>query len=59
MEKLKKLIQQELGSKGLKEKVEFLNNIRYEIHLLSPFKNEPMDFIETGLGRNQRLSIRE
>jgi hypothetical protein len=52
MEKLKKLIQQELGSKGLKEKVEFLNNIRYEIHLLSPFKNEPIDYVKWEYSEN-------
>ena len=52
MEKLKKLIKQELDSKELKEKVEFLNNIRYEIHLLSPFKNEPIDYVKWEYSEN-------
>tara|TARA_R100000664_G_scaffold10153_2_gene16828 strand:- start:1658 stop:2788 length:1131 start_codon:yes stop_codon:yes gene_type:complete len=46
MEKIKKLIIKKLESKDLKEKVEFINNIRYEIHLLSPFKNEPIDYVK-------------
>jgi hypothetical protein len=52
MEKLKKLIQKELESKELKEKVEFLNNIRYELHLLSPFKNEPIDYVKWEYAEN-------
>ena len=52
MDKLKKLIQKELDSKPLKEKVEFLNNIRYELHLLSPFKNEPIDYVKWEYSEN-------
>ena len=52
MEKLKKLIQKELESKKLKEKVEFINNIRYELHLLSPFKNEPIDYVKWEYSEN-------
>jgi hypothetical protein len=52
MEKLKKLIQKELESKELKEKVEFINNIRYELHLLSPFKNEPIDYVKWEYSEN-------
>ena len=46
MDNIKKIIKKELESKDLKEKVEFINNIRYELHLLSPFKNEPIDYVK-------------
>ena len=52
MEKIKKLLKKELESKGLKEKVEFINNIRYELHLLSPFKNEPIDYVKWEYAEN-------
>tara|TARA_R110002167_G_scaffold198038_1_gene401116 strand:+ start:474 stop:1604 length:1131 start_codon:yes stop_codon:yes gene_type:complete len=52
MKKLIKLIKKELESKELKEKVEFINNIRYELHLLSPFKNEPIDYVKWEYSEN-------
>ena len=52
MEEIKKLIKQEMLSKDLKSKVEFLNKIRYELHLLSPFKNEPIDYVKWEYSEN-------
>ena len=52
MEKITKLIKGELESKDLKGKVDFLNNIRYELHLLSPFKNEPIDYVKWECSEN-------
>ena len=42
---LYKKISSDLESLGLKEKVEYINEIRELIHSLSPFKNEPVDFV--------------
>lgn len=52
MEKITNLIKKEMSSKNLKEKVLFLNNLRYEIHLLSPFKNEPIDYVKWEYSEN-------
>lgn len=35
-----------LSDKDLKEKVDIINGIRLEIHKISPFKNEPVDFVK-------------
>ena len=52
MEEIIKLIKGDIDSKDLKEKVDFLNNIRYELHLLSPFKNEPIDYVKWECSEN-------
>ena len=52
MKTLKEMIKKELDSKDLKSKVEFLNDIRYELHLLSPFKNEPIDYVKWEYSEN-------
>lgn len=39
------LISNELADKDFKEKVALINEIREHIHELSPFKNEPVDFV--------------
>ena len=52
MEEIVKLIKGELEPKDLKEKVDFLNKIRYELHLLSPFKNEPIDYVKWEYSEN-------
>lgn len=52
MDNIKKLIKKELESLDLKQKVEFINNIRYELHLLSPFKNEPIDYVKWEYSEN-------
>lgn len=35
----------ELSKKTLTEKVDLINEVREKIHLFSPFKNEPVDFV--------------
>ena len=52
MEEIVKLIKGELKPKDLKEKVDFFNKIRYELHLLSPFKNEPIDYVKWEYSEN-------
>lgn len=52
MEEITRLIKGELDTKDLKEKVDFLNNIRYKLHLLSPFKNEPIDYVKWEYSEN-------
>lgn len=37
---------------NLDERVEFINNLRYELHLLSPFKDNPVDFVRWTKGEN-------
>jgi len=37
---------------NLYESVEFINKLRYEIHLVSPFKDEPVDFVKWELSEN-------
>jgi ParB-like chromosome segregation protein Spo0J len=40
-------IKKELDSiESLKNKIEYINNLRYGIHLLSPFKEEPIDYVK-------------
>lgn len=39
------LIRQKIENLPLDEKVDFINNLRIEIHELSPFKNEPVDLV--------------
>jgi len=48
----KDFIKKELENKDLTEKVKFINDIRYYIHLLSPFKNEPIDFVKWEISEN-------
>jgi ParB-like chromosome segregation protein Spo0J len=43
---IEKLIEQELSKLGLKEKVDRINELRLVIHNLSPFKNEPVDYVK-------------
>lgn len=46
IENLMFLIIYELGAMTEKEQVENLNAIREELHKISPFKNEPVDFVK-------------
>ena len=46
MEALKKLIKKELKVKDFHKRVSNLNEIRSYIHMLSPFKNEPIDYVK-------------
>ncbi len=43
---IKGLISDELESRDLQGKVEYINNLREFIHKNSPFKNEPVDFVK-------------
>lgn len=45
MEKIKKLISDYLTGLGTDEKITAINDIRELTHTLSPFKNEPVDFV--------------
>lgn len=45
-------IKQDLKGKSLNEVVDYINLIRYELHLLSPFKNEPIDYVKWELSDN-------
>jgi ParB-like chromosome segregation protein Spo0J len=45
-EKIKEMIIQHLESCELSEKIKAMNDIRECIHNLSPFKNEPVDFVK-------------
>jgi len=45
-QELKTEITNLLTGKDLNEKVDIINDLRKHIHSLSPFKNEPVDFVE-------------
>lgn len=46
MDKIKQLIQQELNAYQLEQQINFINELREFIHLNSPFKNEPVDYVK-------------
>lgn len=46
MDDIKKIITDLLKDKDLNEKVIIINELREHIHSLSPFKNEPVDFVK-------------
>ena len=46
MDELKRIIKTETQSLNLKEKVTYINELREYIHEISPFKNEPVDFVK-------------
>lgn len=46
MKEIKEQITREISEMSFDEKVEFINEIREHIHELSPFKNEPVDFVK-------------
>ena len=46
-------IKKELDSiESLSEKIEYINTLRYGIHLLSPFKEEPIDYVKWVINEN-------
>lgn len=49
---IKNSLQSELENLTLDKKVDLINRVRYEIHQLSPFKNEPVDFVKWELSDN-------
>lgn len=46
MEQIIEIIKNEINALDIDEKVEFINKLRAEIHLISPFKNEPVDLVQ-------------
>ena len=46
VEAIKDLIAEELDGLGIHAKVDIINELRAAIHELSPFKNEPVDFVK-------------
>lgn len=52
MNDIKNIFLSLLKDKSLKEQVEIINEIREFIHLNSPFKNEPVDFVKWTLSEN-------
>jgi len=52
MNNIKELILSETKDKDLHEKINFINELREFIHELSPFKNEPVDFVKWVLAEN-------
>jgi len=52
IEKIKKQIAKLLEGKEDPEKIELINQLREHIHMFSPFKNEPVDFVKWVLSDN-------
>jgi hypothetical protein len=50
--KIKALITKALSDLPVNEKIDLINNLREHIHSLSPFKNEPVDFVKWILAEN-------
>ncbi len=50
--KILKLIQEELHKRNLTEQIDFINTLREGIHQLSPFKNEPIDYVKWEYNKN-------
>ncbi|MCP4649596.1 MAG: ParB N-terminal domain-containing protein [PVC group bacterium] len=46
MEKIKDLIYDNIAGKSLDQQIDFLNKIKEYLHSISPFKNEPVDFVK-------------
>lgn len=46
LDKLKNMISDVMQEKSFDEQVQIINELRAHIHLLSPFKNEPVDYVE-------------
>jgi ParB-like chromosome segregation protein Spo0J len=46
------LIEQQINSLDLKQKVNFINELRFSIHQLSPFKHEPIDYVKWEFNEN-------
>jgi len=51
-EQILQLIKNEIDNLDLKGKVDFINELRYGIHLESPFKHEPIDFVKWEFNEN-------
>lgn len=49
---LKQVIKNQIESLDLQGKVDYINDIREFIHELSPFKNEPVDFVKWVINEN-------
>ena len=47
-----RIIEEDLKDLNLKEKVDYINKLRYNIHKLSPFSNEPVDYVKWELCEN-------
>jgi hypothetical protein len=46
LEEIKKLISKKLENQSLENQINIINEIREHIHNLSPFQNEPVDFVK-------------
>lgn len=51
-QELKQQISKQLENLNLSEQVDLINDLREHIHLFSPFKNEPVDFVKWVLAEN-------
>ncbi len=52
MKKLKNQITKDIDKLSFEESVQYINELRAHIHSLSPFKNEPVDFVKWELSEN-------
>lgn len=52
MEGIKKQIKHDIESLDLREKVDYINDLRLFIHELSPFKDNPVDYVKWELNDN-------
>ena len=45
MKQIEKQIEKKLNNLSFDDKINFINRLREFLHLKSPFKNEPVDFV--------------
>lgn len=46
IENVSKTISEDLSKLTLSQAVDYINEVRYQIHKISPFKNEPVDYVK-------------
>lgn len=46
LDQIKEQIKKDVEDLSFNDKVNYINDLRYTIHILSPFKNEPVDYVK-------------
>lgn len=52
LDQIKEQIKKDVEDLSFNDKVNYINDLRYTIHILSPFKNEPVDYVKWVVNEN-------
>src|SRR5210317_1426306 len=52
LDQIKEQIKKDVEDLSFNDKVNYINDLRYTIHILSPFKSEPVDFVKWVVNEN-------